>query len=85
MIQTAATNTTKTTRTITKTWSLGVAGHCGGRGCRRSSRGQDSRAFGNFRGRHGRGEGEKEKEDQLAVLNILSDHIGEFMILRCKT
>lgn len=27
---------------------------------------------------------EKEKEDQLAVLNILSDHIGEFMILRCK-
>ena len=28
---------------------------------------------------------EKEKEDQLAVLNILSDHIGEFMILRCKT
>ena len=28
---------------------------------------------------------DKEKEDQLAVLNILSDHIGEFMILRCKT
>lgn len=27
---------------------------------------------------------EEEKENQLAVLNILSDHIGEFMILRCK-
>ena len=27
---------------------------------------------------------EQEKETQLAVLNILSDHIGEFMILKCK-
>lgn len=27
---------------------------------------------------------EEEKQNQLAVLNILSDHIGEFMILKCK-
>jgi hypothetical protein len=26
----------------------------------------------------------KEKENQLAVLSILSDHIGEFMILKCN-
>lgn len=27
---------------------------------------------------------EKEKKEQLAVLSVLSDHIGEIMILRCK-
>ena len=26
---------------------------------------------------------EEEKKNQLAVLSILSDHIGEFMILKC--
>lgn len=26
---------------------------------------------------------EQEKTNQLAVVNILSDHIGEFMILKC--
>ena len=26
----------------------------------------------------------KEKNNQLAVLDILSEHIGEFMILKCK-
>lgn len=27
---------------------------------------------------------EKEKKEQLAVLSVLSEHIGEIMILRCK-
>ena len=27
---------------------------------------------------------EKEKKEQLAVLAVLSEHIGEIMILRCK-
>lgn len=27
---------------------------------------------------------EEEKKNQLAVLSILSDHIGEFMILKCS-
>lgn len=27
---------------------------------------------------------DKEKENQLAVLSILSDHIGEFMIMKCS-
>jgi hypothetical protein len=27
---------------------------------------------------------EQEKENQLAVLSLLSEHIGEIMILRCK-
>ena len=27
---------------------------------------------------------EREKEQQLAVVDVLSDHVGEFMILKCK-
>lgn len=27
---------------------------------------------------------EKEIEQQLAVVDVLSDHVGEFMILKCK-
>lgn len=27
---------------------------------------------------------DKEKEQQLAVVDVLSEHIGEFMILKCK-
>ena len=26
----------------------------------------------------------KESEQQLAVVDVLSDHVGEFMILKCK-